>query len=407
MNRFTCFVMTALIVQIMSFAFATDNLALPDPLTTSAGIPIRTPAQWRDMRRPEILELFRTHIYGRMPVGRPGDLRFEIAETNPLAMDGLATRKQIDIRYTGPGGEGVIHLVLFVPNSLPKPVPGFLLICNRPREENIDPLRVNRSEFWPAEEIVARGYMAAAFHYSDVAPDKKDRYREGAIGIFQDLDGFPSPDAWGTIAAWAWGAGRAMDYFETDPDVDESLVAVVGHSRGGKTSLWCGAEDERFALVISNNSGCTGAALAKRKFGERVQLINDVNPHWFCANYKRYNNREEALPVDQHQLIALIAPRPVYVASAEEDRSADPEGEFLACVFADPVYRLFGLIGLSEKEMPGPNRPLHGGLIGYHLRAGGHNLTLYDWTRFMDFADLHWRGENEAKGLSDAKADQD
>jgi len=383
-------------ILTLSCAFAADDLSLPDPLTTIDGSAVRTPQQWRETRRPEILELFRTHIYGRASVGRPAELRFEAVETDPRAMEGLATRKQVDFRFAGPGGEGVIHLVLFVPNNTRKPAPGFLLICNRPREENIDPTRVKRSEFWPAEEIVARGYAAAAFHNSDAAPDNRDRYRQGVIGIFQDADKAPPPDAWGAIAAWGWGASRAMDYFETDADVDESRIAVIGHSRGGKAALWCGAEDERFALVISNNSGCTGAALAKRKQGERVRRINDVNPHWFCTNYKKYNDREEDLPVDQHQLIALMAPRLVYVASAEEDPGADPEGEFLSCVFADPVYRLFGRTGLDEKEMPEPNRPLHRGSIGYHLRSGRHNLTLYDWTQFMDFADWHWREGNSA-----------
>lgn len=360
-----------------------DPRALPDPLTLSSGQRVTSPEMWKEKRRPELLELFRTHIYGRMPVGRPDTLRFVVKSVTPGMMDGKATRKQIEITYQGPGGKGAFDLLLFVPSEAAKPVPAFLLICNR-GQDNIDPTREIKSPFWPAEEIIARGYAAAAFVVSQIDPDQHDGFQNGVHGLFDQKRG---PDAWGTIAAWAWGASRAMDYLESDADIDARRVAVVGHSRGGKTALWAGAEDERFALVVSNNSGATGAAIARGKKGESVAQINKAFPHWFNENYKKYDGREDDLPVDQHELLALIAPRRVYVASASEDAWADPASEFRSSVLAEPVYRLFGLSGVGTDQMPEPETPLHGGGIGYHVRTGGHSLTPYDWHRFLDFAD--------------------
>lgn len=363
-------------------------MELPDPLVTAKGDAVTTTARWREERRPEILELFRKHVYGRNPVGRPDNLRFETTETDKNAMDGMATLKRIAIHYSGPGGKGRMELIVFIPNKSARPVPGFLFICNRGRE-HMDPTREKKSAFWPAERIVERGYMAAVFHNSDLAPDQPNMFHLGVHGIFEEKKSGRAADAWGAIAAWAWGASRAMDYFETDKEIDAKRIAVVGHSRGGKTALWCGAQDERFAMVVSNNSGETGAALARRKVGERVADINNQS-HWLCGNYKKFNGREDDLPVDQHQLLALIAPRPLYVASATQDDWADPLGEFLSCVHAGPVYQLHGLKGLGTDVFPKAGEPLHAGHIGYHLREGQHDLTEYDWDRFMDFADRHF-----------------
>lgn len=373
------------------FSFASENpLSLPDPLTTSNGDKVTTPSEWMEVRRPELLELFRENVYGRMPVKRPDSLHFEVTHTDPNAMDGKATLKLVDISFSGPGGEKKFQLVLFIPNNEPKPVPGFVFINNRQRAHT-NPSREKPSQFWPAEQMVERGYAAAAFHFADIAPDRPELLDRGVHGIFKSNEGEPAPDAWGAVAAWAWGASRVMDYLETDPDIDEGRIGLVGHSRAGKAALWCGAEDERFALVVSNDSGCTGASLARHPVGQPISHINDRFPHWFCLNYRKYNEKPEELPVDQHQLIALIAPRLVYVASASEDEWADPEGEFLSCVHAGPVYELFGLKGVGRNEFPEAGETLHEGHIGYHLRPGKHNLVEYDWQRFMDFADRHWK----------------
>jgi hypothetical protein len=309
---------------------------LLNPLTLSNGKKVKTAQVWREERRPEILELFRRHVYGRAPVGRPDSLRFQ-ATTTPGMMEGAATRREVVISYEGRGGKGAINLTLFVPAKATKHVPCFVLICNRGRQ-NIDPTCAVKSEFWPAEQIVARGYAAAAFQLGDVALDRKNSFNQGVHGIFVP-PGPRAADAWGAIAAWSWGAGRVMDYLQTDNAIDAGRVAVAGHSHGGKAALWAGAQDERFALVISNDSGSTGAAIVRGKVGESIKDINRVFPHWFAPNYKQYDERENELPVDQHMLAALIAPRLLYIATASEDEWADPEAEFLSGVGATPVYQ--------------------------------------------------------------------
>ncbi len=358
---------------------------LPDPLVAASSRKIASAEDWKKAR-PEVLELFRAHVYGRVPK-TPYETSFQVAREDPMAMDGAATLRQVDVTIRAGGKSLVIRLTLFVPNKAPRPVPAFLLICNRPAAENIDPTRQKKSEFWPAEEGIARGYAMAAFFNGDVDPDKADGFKDGIHGL---LDG-PArpPDAWGTIAAWAWGASRCLDYLETDSAVAKGQVAVIGHSRGGKTALWAGAEDERFALVVSNDSGCGGAALSRRRFNgaESVARINKSFPHWFCDAFKTYNDKEDDLPVDQHMLIALQAPRAVAVGSAEGDLWADPRGEFLGVVHAAPVFGLFGKKALGTDAMPPVGESLHGDGAHYHIREGKHNLTRVDWTAYWDFAD--------------------
>ena len=244
----------------------------------------------------------------------------------------------------------------------------------------------------PLDVILARGYAAITIYYGDIEPDHAEGWKDGVRGRLLAAAGRSSfaADDWGAVAAWAWGLRCAVDYLQTESDIDAGRLAVFGHSRLGKAALWAGAQDERVALTISNNSGEGGAALTRRCFGETVELITSNFPHWFCANFRGYAGREGELPVDQHELVSLLAPRPAYIASAAEDRWADPRGEFLSGVGAQRVYRLLGCEGLGTDQMPPANQPI-GQTVGYHIRSGGHALTRYDWERYLDFADRHLR----------------
>ena len=388
---------------------------LPDPLVLKSGQRVTDAATWTRTRRPEVLELFRTHVYGRRPPA-PAELKYKVFDEASGALGGKAVRKQVTIFFSDDEKGPHMDLLLYIPASARSPVPAFLGLnfggnqavhadpliklsasWQRPRQDQgvvnnraTEASRGMEANRWDVAAILDRGYALATAYYGDIDPDFHDGFQNGVHPLFyQPGQTKPAADEWGSIAAWAWGLSRALDYLERDSAIDAKKVAVMGHSRLGKTALWAGAEDERFAIAISNNSGCGGAKLSRRNFGESVHQINYSFPHWFCDNFEQYNERVNELPVDQHMLIALMAPRPVYVASADQDKHADPRGEFLSALHAEPVYRLFGAAGLGMNDLPTLNQPQMG-TIGYHLRAGVHDVTPFDWKCYLDFADRHF-----------------
>ena len=367
---------------------------VPELLETFSGQKIETREQWETVRAPELLEEFTREEYGRRPVERPASLTFSALEPDKVMMDGKALRKRIRAEYAGSYGNGSFGFTAFIPRQS-APAPVFLLICNRDPDENLDPERKLKAGFWPMESIVERGYATIAFWTGDISPDRQHGRTLGVFAAFDDVEKqYRAKDGWGLLSAWAWGASRVMDWIETEPLLDAKHVAVVGHSRGGKTALVAGVYDKRFAMACSNNSGCSGAKLNHIALPKSEHLAHIVRTFqfWFCLNYTMHVNAEKNWRVDQHEFIALMAPRLVCIASASEDAWAGPEGEWWAAKLASPAWELYGAKGLVADSFPPPETPQQKGCISYHLRTGKHDLTPYDWTCYMDFADRHgWR----------------
>ncbi len=387
---------------------------LPEVLLSTEGKSVDNSAAWENVRRDEVLELFRSHVYGRVPQS-DFSIAFEVKFQDNNALGGIAVMKEVDVSVRKGGDELDFTILLFLPVEAKEAVPLFVgLNFNGNHTINPSPeisiteswvpnkaglgiadnkanetSRGSSASRWPVELILARGYGLATIYAGDIDPDFDDGFVNGIQGLLQEKGEGRGSDSWGTIAGWAWGLSRAMDYFETDPAIDPGRVAVIGHSRLGKTSLWAGAQDERFALVVSNNSGCGGASLSRRPFGERVIDINRNFPHWFASKFHDYDDNEAACPVDQHMLLALVAPRPLYVASANEDKWADPRGEYLSLLSSGAVYKIYGEDVLEDELSPLMNQPRWVGKQGYHIRQGKHDVTTYDWEQFLGFADLH------------------
>ena len=383
------------------------SYTLPDPLVLSDGTRVRVARTWHNKRRPEILKLFETHMHGRSP-GRPRGMTFDVFEKGAPAFDGKAIRRQVTVNFApDKPAAPKMDMLIYVPAAAPKPVPLLLCINFSANSNSVDDPGVKPGEIWtregkrvpavagrrfgtiPVADLVARGFGVATVYYGDIEPDFAGGLPRGVRALFlKNGQTEPAPDEWGAIGAWAWGLSRAMDYLETDKDIDAKRVALFGISRLGKTVLWAGAKDTRFALVIACCSGEGGGSLSRRNYGETIKHLNRSFPFWFNRNYLSFGDRPDQLPVDSHMLLAVIAPRPVYLSTGTEDRWADPKGEFLAALAADPVYRLLGKPGIGTDQMPPPDRPVMG-TIGFHMHTGGHGANAYDWEQYLKFLDMY------------------
>jgi len=385
------------------------SYTLPNPLVLANGKPVRDAKTWTEKRRPEIVRLFEENEYGRAP-GRPSRMTFDVFDKGTPAFDGRATRRQVTIYFAPDKSGPKLDLLLYLPANAAKPVPVLLQISFSANSSSVNDPGVKPGEVWGRDKkkvpapaggfgrldvprLVGQGIGVATFYYGDVDPDFLGGLPYGVRALYlKPGQTEPAPDEWGAVAAWGWGLSRAMDYLETDQAVDAKRVAIYGVSRLGKTVMWAGAHDTRFAMVIASCSGEGGAALSRRDYGETIAHLVAPSrfPYQFCANYGKYAAHVDQLPVDAHMLVALMAPRPVLLQTGSTDTWSDPKGEFLAAVAAGPVYRLLGKQGLETDEWPAAGVPiLHD--IGYYMHNGGHGTMPADWDIFLKFIDMHFK----------------
>ncbi len=368
---------------------------LPDPLRLANGQPVRDSKAWFGQRRPEILRQYESEIYGRAPGRQPGQ-RYVITDKGTPALNGKAIRRQVTIHMVKDPKAPTIKLVEYLPAAAVKArkrVPMLLMINFSSGgamfgDAGAGPAPAPGASAlgrMPIDKYLDAGIGIAAYNYADVDPDSADGYKRGIRWYVDRVEEKARPgDAWGAIAAWAWSASRALDYLETDPAVDARRVAVTGASRLGKTALWAAARDQRFAGVIACCSGKIGATLYRRNYGSWIGSAEDEGAHfWTAGNFRKYYDNVDALPVDSHMMLALIAPRPVLLQTGKFDHAADPKGEFLAEVAAGPVYRLLGAKDLGTTAWP-PNGTILNDLA-YHMNGGGHGMEPGDWDVYLAF----------------------
>jgi hypothetical protein len=410
-RKFSVFV--SILLFAVSVAFAQSPIGnLPDPLTFNNGKKVTSADEWK-ARRKEILEVMTTQLYGTFPK-RPEKVRFEVFDTDKNALNGKATRKQVTVHMQEKGREASFDLLIYIPNKVKNPVPAIIglnfignhAISKDPgikltnawvESSKVSPCVVNgkateacrgrNAGQWALDSILDRGFALVTMYREEIASDRKEEmFKTGVHTLFPELQN--REDNFSTMAAWAWALSRGMDYLETDKDIDSKKVAVFGFSRLAKAALWAGATDQRFALVLSNESGAGGGKQFRRGVGENIRRLCTVFPHWFAKGFSKYMDKDQELPFDQHFVLALIAPRPVYLATAQGDVNSDPEGEFETAKASDAIYKFLGTKGFPGTTIPALNQPIYG-QIGFHIRPGGHDVTNFDWIQFLNFSNLH------------------
>lgn len=381
---------------------------LPNPLVLANGKPVKDAKTWTEKRRPEIVKLFEDNQFGRAP-GRPADMTFDVFDKGTPAFDGKAVRKQVTIYLSKDKSGPKIDVLEYLPAAATKPSPLLLNVSFSANSSAVDDPGVKAGEIWgpdhkkvpatsgrsfgklPVAKFIDAGYGVATFYYGDVEPDFIGGAGLGIRALYlKPGQTEPAPDEWGAISAWAWGMSRAMDYLETDKGVDAKRVGITGVSRLGKTVMWAGAHDTRFAMTIASCSGEGGAALSRRNYGETIAHLMAPTryPYQFAGNWAKYAAHPDESPVDGNLLVALMAPRPLLLQTGNTDKWSDPKGEFLAAIAAAPVYRLFGKQGLDADQVPPAGQAiLHD--IGYEMHAGGHGMVPSDWDVYLQFMKLH------------------
>jgi hypothetical protein len=388
---------------------------LTNPLKLANGEAVSDAETWYQKRRPEIIRLFEENQYGRSPE-RPKDMSFDVFDKGTLAFEGKAIRKQVTIYFSKDKSGPKMDLLIYLTKDTNKPVPLLLNVGFTANSLIVDDPGVKQGTIWnrnkqkvPAERrfrfgglnvlpVLEKGFGIATVYYGDIDPDFLGGVQYGVRKLYlKPGQTEPASDEWGSIAAWGWGLSRALDYFETDEKIDAKRVALFGISRLGKTVLWAGARDTRFAMVIASCSGEGGAALSRRNYGETIKHLTAPTryPYQFCANYQKYGDHVDKFPVDAHMLLALIAPRPVLLQTGNQDKWSDPKGEFLAAVAAEPVYRLLGKQGLGTDQMPPAGKAILN-TIGYYMHDGGHGTRPSDWDVFLKFMQMHLQPARES-----------
>ena len=386
---------------------------LPDIMTFKNGGKVNSTADWHK-RRAEILDIMTHEMYGISPA-RPANMTFKVFDNEPNALGGKATRKQVTAHMKVNEHEAEFDLLIYIPNKAKHPVPaivGINFVGNQ--AVNSDPgIKITKAwtenskmfpcavdgkatekcrgvnaSMWPMDSILDAGFALVTMYREEIASDRKEEmFTKGVHTLYPELQN--RDDNFSTIAAWAWAMSRAVDYLETDKDIDKNKIAAFGFSRLGKAALWAGATDSRFAAVLSNESGAGGGKQFRRGIGENINRLCTVFPHWYARSFRNYMDKDTLLPFDQHFVLALIAPRPVYLATAEEDRMADPPGEFETAKASSEIYKFLGTAGFAGKTFPPLNQPIYGP-IGFHIRPGGHDVKNFDWKQFLNFTNLHF-----------------